>query len=491
VIVKLSLATLDAVVNDISKPNYDRADLTPGFVHIGVGNFHRAHLGIYLHRLFEMGIDRDWAIVGAGITDADKAMRARLQGQDFLTTVVELDPKGFSATISGSMIDFAAIDPGSVIDRLLLPATRIASLTVTEGGYYVDATDGSFNANHPDIVADAANPDAPRTVFGIIVTALKKRRDAGIAPFSVMSCDNVPNNGDVAKQAVLALAAAHADDTHDWIAANVAFPNSMVDCITPATSDRERAIVQEKFNVEDAAPVVCEPFRQWVLEDEFSNGRPALEKVGVQFTANVAAYELMKLRILNGGHASIAYPSALLDIHYVHDAMRNSTIADFLDCLENYEIIPTVPEIAGVDFAEYYAKIVERFSNEAIGDTIPRLCIDGASRQPKFILPVIETRLAADQSVDGLALESALWCRYCYGVTDSGKEIETSDADWPRLNAQAKLAKTNPLKWLEMGDVYGALNTSEDFKTAFSTSLDALWRDGTKTTLNAWCSSFN
>jgi len=488
---KLSLATLDAVVNAISKPNYDRTDLTPGVVHIGVGNFHRAHLGIYLHRLFEMGIDRDWAIVGAGITDADRVMRARLKSQDFLTTVVELDPKGYCATISGSMIDFVAIEPSLVIDRLVSPATRIASLTVTEGGYYMDAADGSFNANHPDIVADAANPDAPRTVFGILVAALKKRRDAGIAPFSVLSCDNVPNNGDVAKQAVLALAASHADDTRDWIAENVAFPNSMVDCITPATSDRERAMVQETFGIEDAVPVVCEPFRQWVLEDEFSNGRPALEKVGVQFTANVAAYELMKLRILNGGHASIAYPAALLDIHYVHDAMRNSTIAGFLDCLENNEIIPTVPEIAGVDFAAYYAKIVERFSNEAIGDTIPRLCIDGVSRQPKFILPVIEARLAAGQSVDGLALESALWCRYCYGVTDSGKDIVTDDADWLRLNTQAKLAKTDPLKWLEMSDVYGAVKSSEEFTKAFSTSLGALWRDGTKTTLDAWCSSFH
>jgi len=490
VTIKLSLATLDSTASKISKPNYARTGLTPGFVHIGVGNFHRAHLGIYLHKLFELGIDHDWAIVGAGITEADKLMRSRLQSQDYLTTVVELDPEGFSATISGSMIDFAAVDPNSVIDRLASSATRIASLTVTEGGYYVDETDGSFNANHPDVVADARNPDSPQTVFGIIVSALKKRRNAGIEPFTVMSCDNLPNNGDVAKQAVLALAATHDDDTHDWIASNVAFPNSMVDCITPATSDRERAIVQEKFHIEDAAPVVCEPFRQWVLEDRFSNGRPALEKVGVQFTTNVAAYELMKLRILNGGHASIAYPSALLDIHYVHDAMRNGVVSEFLNCLEENEIIPTVPEIPGVDFAEYYAKIVQRFSNDAIGDTIPRLCTDGANRQPKFILPVIEARLAAGQSVDGLALESALWCRYCYGVTDSGKEIVTSDNDWPRLNAQSKLAKAKPEKWLEMKDVFGASGNSEVFRTAFTTSLNALWRDGTTTTLSSWCSRY-
>jgi len=217
-----------------------------------------------------------------------------------------------------------------------------------------------------------------------------------------------------------------------WIAENVAFPNSMVDCITPATTEREIGIVKDKFGIDDSAPVVSEPFHQWVLEDNFPNGRPALEKVGVEFVDDVAPYELMKLRILNGGHASIAYLAGLLDIHYVHDAMNNPIVASYLDKLEYDEIIPTLEEIPGVSFDQYYKKIVERFSNEAVGDTIPRLCFDGLNRQPKFILPVIEARLEKNQSIDGLALECALWCRYCYGTTDSGAEIPSNDDQWDR-----------------------------------------------------------
>jgi mannitol 2-dehydrogenase len=260
----------------------------------------------------------------------------------------------------------------------------------------------------------------------------------------------------------------------------------MVDCITPATGDRERSIVRDKFGIEDAAPVVCEPFHQWVLEDKFTNGRPSLEKVGVQFVDDVAPYELMKLRILNGGHAAIAYPAALLDIHYVHDAMSDPLVAGFLSKLQYDEIIPAVPEIPGVSRSDYFKKVVERFSNEAVGDTITRLCFDGSNRQPKFILPVIEDRLKFGKPVHGLALECALWCRYCYGNSESGELISANDPDWERLKALSILAKADPLKWLEMGDIYGPLSINETFQVAFSRSLTALWHDGVAATLKAY-----
>ncbi|MFT5351367.1 MAG: mannitol 2-dehydrogenase, partial [Gammaproteobacteria bacterium] len=263
---------------------------------------------------------------------------------------------------------------------------------------------------------------------------------------------------------------------------------SMVDCITPAIGDRERAIVRDKFGIEDAAPVVCEPFHQWILEDKFTNGRPSLEKVGVQFVEDVAPYELMKLRILNGGHAAIAYPAALLDIFYVHDAMSDPLVSGFLNKLEYDEIIPTVPEISGVSRSDYFETVVGRFSNEAVGDTIPRLCFDGSNRQPKFILPVIEDRLALEKSVHGLALECALWCRYCYGTSESGDVISENDPDWARLTAQANLARVDPLKWLEMDDIYGSLSINETFQVTFSRSLTALWHDGVAATLKAYIS---
>ncbi|MCL4136372.1 UNVERIFIED_CONTAM: hypothetical protein GTU68_032612 [Idotea baltica] len=262
----------------------------------------------------------------------------------------------------------------------------------------------------------------------------------------------------------------------------------MVDCITPATTEREIDIVKNMFGIEDAAPVVCEPFHQWVLEDKFPSGRPTLERVGVEFVDDVAAYELMKLRILNGGHASIAYIAGLLDIHYVHDAMNNPLIARYLKKLEFDEIIPTLEAIPSVSFTDYYHKIVERFSNEAVGDTIPRLCFDGLNRQPKFILPVIEDRLAQRKSIDGLALECAFWCRYCYAETESGAKIPANDPQWERLNTQARLAKENPLEWLKLTEVYGSLSKNEVFRQAFSNSLDSLWKNGTSKTVENYLS---
>lgn len=486
---KLSIANLPAIDAGVAKPSYRRDDLTPGIVHVGVGNFHRAHQAIYLHRLFETGRDLDWAIIGGGVKPYDAAMRSKLKAQDWLTTVVELDPDGFSAGICGSMVDFAEVDPKALIGTMTGPEIRIVSLTVTEGGYYVDAKTGGFDASHPDIVADSADPTHPKTVFGIIIEALMCRREVGLPPFTVMSCDNLPENGHVARNAVLGLAKCRDDDAHDWIAKNVAFPCGMVDCITPATGPREISIVHDQFGIEDAAPVVCEPFRQWVLEDHFPQGRPALETVGVEFVDDVAPYELMKLRILNGGHATIAYPAGLLGIHFVHEAMRNPLVTGFLAKLEHDEIIPTVPEIPGVSLTGYYEKIVERFSNAAVGDTIPRLCLDGSNRQPKFILPTIAARLAAGLSVDGLALEVALWCRYCAGIDEDGKPIKIDDIAAERLNRQALAARDEPGAWLSMHDIFGDLSGYPVFADAFAKALASLWSKGVAATLQAYIKS--
>jgi len=476
----LSIANLPNIRDEVARPVYNRDELSAGIIHVGVGNFHRAHQNIYLHQLFQMGLDRDWAILGAGVTKYDDAMRNKLASQDWLTTVVELEPEQLSATVTGVMIDYLEIDPQAIINAMARPEIRIVSLTVTEGGYFVDAQTGGFDHSHPDIIADAKNPESPNTVFGILIAALKLRKESSTQPFTIMTCDNLPENGHVAKQAVLGLAKKLDTALHDWISENVAFPNSMVDCITPATTEREINIVKNEFGINDSAPVVSEPFHQWVLEDNFTNGRPALEKVGVEFVNDVAPYELMKLRILNGGHASIAYLAALLDIYYVHDAMNNSIVAGYLEKLEHEEIIPTLQKTPGVSFEQYYDTVVKRFSNEAVGDTIPRLCFDGLNRQPKFILPVIDARLKKKQSIDGLALECALWCRYCYGTTDSGANIPANDNQWEHLNSLALQAKGEPAKWLEQGDVYGTLSEDEVFIQAFTKALNCLWSKGTE-----------
>ncbi|GLS31452.1 mannitol dehydrogenase family protein [Neomesorhizobium albiziae] len=485
--VKLSRANLDKLPEKVGRPSYDRAALKPGIVHFGVGNFHRSHQAVYLDDLFNAGLGHDWAIVGAGVFDGEKVGRERLEEQDWLTTVVEQDSGRMAARVTSVMTDFLMPGDGeAIVEQLADPAIRIVSLTITEGGYFIDPASGKFNPTHPAIVADAQDIGDPKTVFGLILAGLLRRRDDGIGPFTVMSCDNIPHNGHVTSDGVVGLARLIDEDIADWVEEHVAFPNGMVDRITPATTDRERAMLAKDFGVEDNWPVFCEPFKQWVLEDRFTDGRPPLEKVGVQFVRDVAPFELMKIRILNGGHATIAYPAGLMDIHFVHEAMQEPLVRGFLEKLEREEIIPTVPPVPGTDLGDYFKLIDQRFSNPKIGDTVRRLCLDGSNRQPKFIIPTIADRLSAGKGIDGLALESALWCRYCFGTTDSGAVIEPNDPNWDRLQATAKAAKGDAAAWLAMEDIYGDVGKSRVFAEAFVKALAALWSGGTRNTLSRY-----
>ena len=479
---KLNQANLDRI--PVPTPGYDRTALRGGIVHFGLGNFHRAHQAVYLDRLMTLGQGQDFAIVGAGVMPSDARMRDVLAGQDYLYTVVEQSAEASRARVIGAMIDhLPAADGAAIVARLADPAIRIASLTITEGGYFIDAKTGHFDPAHPAIAADGANPAAPKTVFGMLVAGLKARRDAGVPPFTVMSCDNIPHNGHVTREAVVETARLSDPALADWIAANVAFPNGMVDRITPATSDRERRMIREDFGVEDASPVFAEDFIQWVLEDDFPQGRPPLEQVGVEFVDDVTPWEMMKIRILNGGHAVIAYPSGLMDIHFVHEGMQNPLVRAFLDKVEAEEIIPAVPPVPGTDLNAYYAKVAERCANPKIGDTIRRLCLDGSNRQPKFIIPTIADRLARDLPVEGLALESALWCRYCAGTTDSGAEIAPNDPNWDRLTAAAQAARSEPAAWLGMAEIYGETGRDPRLAEPFARWLAMLWDQGTEATL--------
>ena len=486
----LSLANLPEIADRAAVPSYAPGDLSAGILHFGVGNFHRAHQAVYLDALFNAGRDRDWAIVGAGVRPADAAMRDALKAQDWLTTVVDQEAEAAGARVTAAMVDF--IDPGHpghIINRLADPKIRIVSLTVTEGGYFIDPATQAFDPHHAEIAWDAKHfADGPKTVFGLILAGLKRRRDIGIAPFTVMSCDNIPGNGLVTRNAIIGLAQLIYPELAIWAGNNVAFPNSMVDRITPATTDRERASLSETFGIEDNWPVFCERFKQWVLEDHFPHGRPALEDAGIQFVSDVVPYELMKIRILNGGHAAIAYPAGLMDIHFVHEAMENPLVRKFLHKLETTEIIPAVRPVPNTSRHTYFDQIETRFSNPRIGDTIRRLCQDGSNRQPKFILPSAADRLRDGQPVTGLALVSALWARYCSGTTESGKTIEPNDPSWDRLTAQAHRAHERPAAWLEMTDIFGDTGHNPHYIEAFTKALTSIWSNGTAATLEAYLS---
>ncbi|MBP2236685.1 mannitol 2-dehydrogenase [Sinorhizobium kostiense] len=484
---KLSLAALDAIKAKAGIPNYDRHDLRPGIVHFGVGNFHRAHQAVYLDDLFNLGRDHDWAIIGAGVLPSDEAMRTKLEAQDLLTTVVEQDNNRTAAHVTGAMI--AYLQPGdtpAIMAQLASPLIRIVSMTITEGGYFIDPASGVFNPAHPAIVEDASNPLSPKTVFGLILAGLAERRARGIAPFTIMSCDNIPGNGEVTRAAVSGLARLSDPAFADWIDVNVAFPNGMVDRITPATGAREIGIVASDYGIDDAWPVFCEEFKQWVLEDHFPQGRPALEEVGVQFVPDVAPYEHMKIRILNGGHAAIAYPAALLDIHFVHEAMEEPLIRAFLAKLEREEIIPVIPPVPDTNLNDYFSLIETRFSNPKIGDTVARLAQDGSNRQPKFILPSTADRLSRGEDVVGLSLVSALWCRYFAGKSESGKDIVFNDANADRLHAAALAAKDDPMAFLALSDIFGDVAQSDLFRRRFAHALKTLSEKGTRATLQLY-----
>ena len=484
----LSRETLGSLPDYVSRPQYKYNDLKPGIIHIGYGNFHRAHQSLYMDDLFNQGLDLDWAIVGSGVRPHDSKIREILQKQDLLTTVVELQPGENTARVTSPLVDFLPVEKGnsSLVNALSSPWARIVSLTITEGGYFIDPATGEFDPECPELIVDAENPNQPISVFGALVLGLKQRRKAGVPPFTLMSCDNLPGNGDVTKEVVLGTANMIDSDLARWIEGEVAFPNGMVDRITPATSEQEREKLLKIFSIEDKWPVFCEPFRQWVLEDHFPMGRPALEEVGVTFTDKVSAFELMKIRILNGGHATIAYPAALLDIHFVHDAMSNDLTKRFLEKVEKEEIIPIIPPVPETDLMGYFKLIQERFSNPDICDTIPRLCQDGSNRQPKFILPSIRDRLNLGLDVRGLALEIALWCRYCYGESESGESILLDDNKSEQLRKTSLEARGNPLVFLGMEEIFGDLGEYPVFRERFSDSLDSIWSDGVEKTLERY-----
>lgn len=486
--IRLANAALNSLPHGIAAPGYDRAGLTTGILHIGVGNFHRAHQAVYLDEAIARAGATDWGILGAGVMPADAQMRVDLEGQDYLFSVTEEDAETKQTRVVGAMTGFLPVENGHAPIRQALadPAVRIVSLTLTEGGYFIDSATGRFDPEHPSIRADIARPDRPETAFGALVAGLRDRRDAGQAPFTVMCCDNLPHNGVVTRNAVLGVARAQDEALAHWIAENVAFPNGMVDRITPATTPERRDDLTARTGLQDARPVFCEPFRQWVLEDNFPQGRPPLEEVGVQFVPDVSPYETMKIRILNGGHATIAYPAALMGIQLVDQAMADPLVAGFLDKVERDEIIPAVPPVPDTSLEDYYSQIRDRFANPKVGDTVRRLCFDGSNRQPKFIIPTVADNLAAGRPIAGLALESALWCRYCAGEIEDGGLIEPNDPAWDRLTARARAARDDPQAWLGMADIYGPTGTDARFAAAFADWLGALGRDGTAAVLSRY-----
>jgi mannitol 2-dehydrogenase len=484
----LNADALASCPSTLPTPTYDRTRVSTGFVHIGVGGFHRAHQAAYLDQLMNKGKALDWGIAGVGLLAQDRRMHEVMTAQDCLYTLIIKHPDGsLHPRVVGSIIAylFAPDDPEAVLELMADPGTRIVSLTITEGGYLVHPVTGEFDADQASIQGELPAGSTPGTAFGFITEALARRRERGVPPFTVMSCDNIPGNGDVAHKMISAFARLKDPELAAWLESEVSFPNSMVDRITPVTTEADKALLTERFGVEDAWPVVCEPFMQWALEDSFSAGRPPFEDVGVQMVHDVEPYELMKLRLLNASHQALCYLGYLAGYRYAHEVCQDPLFTDFLLGYMDHEATPTLPPVPGVDLREYKDQLIERFANPEVRDTLARLCAESSDRIPKWLLPVIREQLASSGEIARSALVVAAWARYAEGQDEQGQPIEVVDRLRDQLIARARAQSEDPLVFISDRDLFGDLIDNERFVLAYRAALDSLHSRGALATLKA------
>jgi mannitol 2-dehydrogenase len=453
----------EIALRGVPVPAYDRARLAGRIVHVGVGGFHRAHLAVYAHELASAG--GDWGIVGLGLLPHDAEMAAALSGQDHLYTLVAKGDGDPSAEVIGSIIGFVHAPDGhdaAVADLIASPTTSILSLTVTEAGY-AEPTSEQFAAG-------------ARTTFDRIAAALAVRRARATGPLTILSCDNVTGNGTAARRATMSAAARFDAELPAWVKENCSFPNSMVDRITPATADADRAWLLESSGIDDRWPVVAEPFRQWVIEDQFAAGRPPWEDAGALFSDRVHDWELYKLRFLNAGHSCMAYLAALAGITYVHEAMAVPAVQAFLEALLYNEAMPTVAAIPDHPREAYVASVLARFANGGVRDQIARLCIDGSAKFPTFLMPTIVRQLELNGPIESAATALAGWARYL-AVVDPGRQSFDAGADVARRHATDAVA--DPPAFLDYGAVFPAtVQKSVRFRAAFSESYRRIAEEG-------------
>ena len=487
--VPLREATLHALPDGVQVPGYDRGDLRTGVVHIGVGGFHRAHQAVYLDRLADTGVT-DWGLVGVGLrsTEIGDVLRA----QDCLYTVVERGAAASTARVVGVMGRYlhAATQPETVLDVLADPTTRLVTLTITGSGYNVDAQ-GEFSVDDPTVAEELEDPGRPSTVFGYLVEALDRRRRAGVAPFTVLSCDNIPTNGKAAAAMVVRFAELRDPDLARWIEAEVAFPSSMVDRITPATTPEERDEIARTFGVDDRWPVICEPFSQWVVEDRFCNGRPPLDRVGVQFVDDVVPYELVKKRLLNASHCALGYLGHLAGHRTTADVMADPVLAAFVAGFLD-EVIPLLPPVEGLDLGAYRASLLERLANPAIADDLSRLCRRGSVKMPSYLLPSIKEARAAGRPHPLMTLAVAGWFRYLTAEDYAGEPI---DVQGPRREQFVDLARrdgTDPRPLLDEREVFDGFRDDPGLVEELQAAAEALRlgpREAVETRLDAGAAS--
>ncbi|CDM36244.1 hypothetical protein DTO013E5_9933 [Penicillium roqueforti] len=474
----------------IPKHRFRNSSVKEGIVHVGVGGFHRAHLAVYVDQLMEKHGVTDYAICGVGLQPFDATMRDVLREQDHLYTVMERSDKGSFAHVVGCINSylFAPDDREAVIAKMAHPDTHIVSLTITESGYYYNENSHELLSNHPDIQFDikSGNENAPRTTFGFLYAALARRYEQGLKPFTVMSCDNMQKNGSITRNMLVSFARLRNPKIAEWISEKGAFPNAMVDRITPQTSAKDKEELAEDFGIQDAWPVVTEPFMQWVIEDQFCDGRPEFEKVGVQVVKNVhdvEQFEMHKLRLLNGSHSAIGYPGQMAGFEYVHEVMKNPNMRQLVWEMMQEEVKPLLPDIPGVSIDEYCKTLMKRFSNSKIKDQLPRICLNASGKIPQFIMPSIAEAIRESDKKQieypfrRLCFVAASWFLYVKGVDDHGKKFEVDDPMREELQAAAEAGHGGPdqllnIKILFGDDLRGCKRFTDEMKKAMTDIAD-------------------
>ncbi|WP_276388951.1 mannitol dehydrogenase family protein [Eudoraea chungangensis] len=479
--IQLRQRNLQKVGSRIPVPKYKRGEETSGIVHIGVGGFHRAHLAYYLHQLKNDSAASVWGICGVGLREADVKLYNIFKKQDHLYTLMVKHPNGkIEAEVIGSIVDFimGTDTAEQVILRMASEETKIVSLTITEGGYNFNPSTGEFNFDNPDIQHELQHPEEPKTVFGFLTAALKRRRAEGLSAFTVLSCDNIEHNGDMLRKMLLTFAAAQDSDLAKWIAEEVCFPNCMVDRITPVTTEADVEVLTQAYGVDDAWPVTCEPFIQWVVEDKFSNGRPAFEKAGVQFVPDVGPYEKMKLRLLNAGHSVLGLLGAIHGHPTINACMEDETFVIYLRAFLDNEATPILGEIEGINLKDYKDTLLERFANPNIKDSISRICSESSAKLPKFLIATLQDNLATAGSIKFATLVIAAWCYYSdKGIDRNGNPIEIIDARSIELHQAAKKTNTDTLAFLRQESLFGNLIENKEFTKLYTEKVQKIYED--------------
>jgi mannitol 2-dehydrogenase len=479
---KLNSKNLPLIPREATLPEYDRSALKTGIVHIGVGAFHRAHQAYYTDMLLQNAGNTGWGICGIGLLESDRKIIDWLVQQDGLYTVLITQPDGIlTARVIGSLIEclYAPDSPHAVIEKMADPDIKIITLTITEGGYNFDSATGEFLIGDPSVQTDLKNPESPVTVFGYLTRALKRRMDRGLKGLTIQSCDNIPHNGDVLRRMLLSYVKEAEPHMTDWIKEEIAFPNSMVDRITPVTTSRDKENIKAVFSIDDACPVVCEPYIQWVIEDNYANGRPSWETVGIKFVNDVAPYEKMKIRLLNAGHSLLGFLGTLSDCITVDEAVSVPLIADFLRHFMDRDVTPVLGTVEGIDLAEYKDNLIQRFGNQYIKDNLSRICLDSSAKIPKFVLPTIRENLESGGEIKHATAIIAAWCRYLElaGTPGHTYEVQDSMKDLLQKNAVAS-DKLDPLAFIKTETLFGDLVKSERFVSAYLSVIDAFRKYG-------------